>query len=41
MRLTIAKSELQDALKAVSSTVGKGGMTALQRARYSRRWERP
>lgn len=30
MRLTIAKSELQDALKAVSSTVGKGGMTALQ-----------
>lgn len=30
MRLTIAKSELQDALKSVSSTVGKGGMTALQ-----------
>ena len=30
MRLTIAKPELQDALKAVSSTVGKGGMTALQ-----------
>lgn len=30
MRLTIAKSELQDALKVVSSTVGKGGMTALQ-----------
>lgn len=30
MRLTIAKSELQDALKAVSSTVGKGDMTALQ-----------
>lgn len=30
MRLTIAKSELHDALKAVSSTVGKGGMTALQ-----------
>lgn len=30
MRLTIAKSELQDALKAVSSTVDKGGMTALQ-----------
>lgn len=30
MRLTIAKSELQDALKSVSSTVGKGGMAALQ-----------
>ena len=30
MRISIAKPELQDALKAVSATVGKGGMTALQ-----------
>lgn len=30
MRIIIAKPELQDALKAVSATVGKGGMTALQ-----------